>query len=158
MKTSLKKICSSLSMAAVGSLFAVPAFASPGGPLLWTINSHDFYGSYSSSLYGTTSAGTSSTLSWQTAGYHWTGTIGLTNAQGKLLALITTTNDNYSLATKGANGFTVGSNCTATQCVVVNPGTTQSLLAAVNAANGSRGIAGATGMAFILLAPATSIP
>jgi hypothetical protein len=107
MKTSLKKICSSLSMAAVGSLFAVPAFASPGGPLLWTINSHDFYGSYSSSLYGTTSAGTSSTLSWQTAGYHWTGTIGLTNAQGKLLALITTTNDNYSLATKGANGFTV---------------------------------------------------
>ncbi|WP_168190871.1 autotransporter outer membrane beta-barrel domain-containing protein [Aquitalea aquatilis] len=142
----MKKICSSLGMAAVGSMLAVPAFATPTGPMLWTINANDGnYGSYSSSLYGTTSAGTSSTLSWQTAGYFWSGTIGLTNAQGKLLALITTSSDNYSLVTKGANGFRVGSSCTATQCVVVNPGTTQSLLAAVNSANGGSGINSAVG-------------
>jgi len=69
-----------------------------------------------------------------------------------LLAVISTTNDQYTLSTKGSSTL-IGKACSgnATVCVTVTPGQSQSLLNAINSGNGNRGIFGG-GSVFLLSA------
>ncbi len=138
------------------AVFALSASLA-SGENLFNINTFDsIYGSYNETLTGNVSSGSPSTISWQSAGYHWTGSIGLTNTQGQILALITTNaNDVYVLSTKGATAM-FGKPCAgnATECVVLTPGQTQSLYGAINAANNGRGICCTTSSSVQLLSAA----
>jgi len=128
------------------------AIASVQAENLWTINATGAV-NFTGSITGSTATGSISTLTWNTQGYFWTGSIGLTNAQGQLLAVITTAaDDQYILSTKGSNAL-FGKTCSgnATVCVTVIPGQSQSLLSAINSVNGGSGI-NAGGTLFFLSA------
>lgn len=99
------------------------------------------YGSFSGSLAkGVT--GTAAQLTWRSAGFGWTGNVGLTNGAGEILFDVTTHDDIYTLFAHGSGDARLGTACAgnATVCLVLPSHVPTSLYNAVNTANGGSGI------------------
>lgn len=126
------------------TVFTLGLLSEANAESLFTVNTtDDIYGPFSGSLTGTPSTGSSSSLTWSSAGYGWGGSIGLTDGSGVIVGIITTaSNDIYVLSTKGGGNPLIGQSCAsnATVCVALTPGATQSLYNAVNSVNGGNGI------------------
>lgn len=122
----------------------LPSVASAQATTLWSITTTDsVYIDFSGSISGDLATGSASTLNWMSAGYNWSGTIGLTDSSGRILAVISTNaDDTYTLSTKGGPSALIGQTCSgnATACLTVVPGTTQSLYSTVDSVNGGQGI------------------
>ena len=109
-----------------------------------TTSSHDHYGLFSGSLTGDITSGSASQLSFNSAGYYWSGSIGLTNTDDKILGILETPGtDAYTFSTKGFGSPFFGLTCAssgASACVTITPGISQSLKATITLLNSGRGI------------------
>ena len=99
----------------------------------------DFYGTF----LGSTTAGVSSTLNWQAAGFFITGTFAFTDASGRISSVIrTNADDNYTFNNVLSGDPLIGTQCTASAGVacIVATGSPQSLIPALSAMNGGQGL------------------
>lgn len=98
-----------------------------------------FYGTF----LGSTTAGVSSTLNWQAAGYYIDGTFAFTDANGTISSVIrTNADDNYTFYNVLSGDPLIGTACVAdasTACIV-STGSPQSLIPALTAMNGGQGL------------------
>ena len=98
-----------------------------------------FYGTF----LGSTTAGVSSTLNWQAAGYYINGVFAFTDASGRISSVIrTNADDNYTFYNVLSGDPLIGTQCTASGSVacIVATGSPQSLIPALSAINGGQGL------------------
>lgn len=125
------------------AMFAFAGIATIASASSITVNvTDDIYGNFNGSI-ADGATGAAAELSWQSAGYFWSGDIDLTDGSNNIIADINTAaNDQYTLYALGSGYSTLGSSCvsdSSTACVVAT-GAPQSLYAAVNSLNGGQGI------------------
>jgi autotransporter-associated beta strand protein len=97
-----------------------------------------FYGTF----LGSTTAGVSSTLNWQAAGYAIDATFAFTDASGRISSVIRTSSDNYTFYNVLSGDPLIGTQCTASANVacLVATGSAQSLIPALTVFNGGSGL------------------
>lgn len=101
-----------------------------------------FYGDFSDTI-DSTDVGADATLTWRTAGYFWGGSIGMTNAVGDIIFLITTNFDDvYTLFAPNSGNAAIGMSCAglASACVEAPMGVGVSLYSTIDSLNGGQGI------------------
>jgi PEP-CTERM motif len=125
-------------------------------PLVSVTTTDDIYGPFSGSIAQGATGG-AATLSWRSAGFGWSGSIGLTEA-GLVVADIQTSGDNYELFAPGSGDLSIGGACTATECVAITNDVPASMYSAIAAANGGQGICCGGSSLFVTVDAPADVP